>query len=98
MVYSRRNGWDTAARAFARGRGYCQQHAFALRQLLRALGIRATPVYARCCRLPPKQIDESWEPEQGSSHTWLQVKIDGETKDVCPAIAGTCPATCTSRS
>lgn len=32
FTYSRLNPWDTPARAFERGRGYCQQQALALKK------------------------------------------------------------------
>ncbi|MEZ4737340.1 MAG: transglutaminase family protein [Caldilineaceae bacterium] len=84
MVYSRRNGWDTPARAFRRGMGYCQQQAGALLIILRKLGIEARPVQALRCQFPPKQIHEYWEPGLISGHMWLVVTLDGVEKDVCP--------------
>jgi hypothetical protein len=84
MAYSRRNGWDTPARAFRRGLGYCHQQALALLIILRRLGIEARPVYAFRARFPPKQIHEYWEPGGISGHVWLAVRVDGVEKDVCP--------------
>jgi hypothetical protein len=84
MEYSRRNGWDTPARAFRRGMGYCQQQATALLIILHKLGVDARPVQALRCRFPPKQIHEYWEPGGISGHMWLVVTIDGVEKDVCP--------------
>jgi len=84
MEYSRRNNWDTAARAFRRGMGYCQQKAMALLAILRELEIQARPVYATRCKFPPARIHEYWEPERVSGHAWLVVTIEGEGKDVCP--------------
>ena len=84
MEYSRRNGWDTASRAFQRGMGYCQQQAMALLLILRKLGIVARPVRALRCKFPPARIHEYWDPGGISGHMWLIVSIDGVEKDVCP--------------
>jgi len=84
MEYSRRNGWDTAPRAFRRGMGYCQQQATALLLILRQLGIAARPVQALRCKFPPARIHEYWDPGGISGHMWLVVSIDGVEKDVCP--------------
>lgn len=84
MAYSRRNGWDTPARAFRRGMGYCQQQALALLLILRKLGIEARPVQALRCQFPPKQIHEYEDPGGISGHVWLVVTIAGVEKDVCP--------------
>ena len=82
--YSRRNAWDTPARAFARGMGYCQQQALALKLILDGLGIDAQPVYSTRAFFPPKVVHGIWEPEIVSGHTWLRVRIGSEVKDVCP--------------
>jgi hypothetical protein len=84
MEYSRRNNWDSSARAFRRGMGYCQQQAMALQQILHKLGIQATPVFATQNRFPPARIHGYWEPEQISGHVWLLVTVDGVEKEVCP--------------
>ena len=42
--YSRRNPWDSPARAFERGMGYCQQQALALKMIYDRLGIRSQPL------------------------------------------------------
>jgi len=81
--YSRRNPWDTPARAFARGMGYCQQQALALERIYAGLGIDAQPVYALQCRFPPTTIHGLPEPERISPHTWLRVRIGDEVQDVC---------------
>jgi hypothetical protein len=81
--YSRRNPWDTPARAFARGMGYCQQQTLALGRIYAALGIDAQPVYALQCRFPAATIHGLPEPERISSHTWLRVRIGDEVRDVC---------------
>lgn len=75
-VYSARNLWDTPARAFAYGMGYCTQYNLALKQLLDQLGMQTTAVFA----LKTRVFDnEAWN----MGHTWLRVTIDGETRDVC---------------
>lgn len=84
MEYSRRNGRDTAPRAFRRGMGYCQQQATALLLILRKLGIAARPVHALRCKFPPARIHEYWDPGGISGHMWLVVTVDGEERDVCP--------------
>ena len=81
--YSRRNPWDSPARAFARGMGYCQQQALALGRIYAGLGIDAQPVYALQCRFPATTIHGLPEPEHISPHTWLRVRISDEVRDVC---------------
>ncbi|MCE7984524.1 MAG: transglutaminase family protein [Caldilinea sp. CFX5] len=84
MEYSRRNGWDTPARAFRRGMGYCQQQATALLLILQRLGIEAQPVQALRCQFPPALIHGYRDPGGVSGHMWLVVTLDGEERDVCP--------------
>jgi hypothetical protein len=91
MEYSRRNGWDTAPRAFQRGMGYCQQQATALLLILRQLGIAARPVQALRCKFPPARIHEYWDPGGISGHMWLVVSIGGVEKDVCPGHSDNAP-------
>jgi len=91
MAYLRRNGSDSAPRAFARGMGYCQQQATALLLILRRLGIDVRPVQALRCRFPPKRIHEYAEAGRISGHMWLVVSIDGEERDVCPGDAANTP-------
>src|SRR5947209_2091915 len=70
FTYSRLNTWDTPARAFERGRGYCEQQALALKTMYDALGIEARPVFAlRCAAFPPKMVDGVWWPGGVSGHT-----------------------------
>ena len=83
FTYSRRNPWDTPARAFERGLGYCQQQALALKQIYDQLGISAEPVFARQCCFPASVIHGIVEPGRISAHTWLRVTVEGETRDVC---------------
>jgi hypothetical protein len=89
--YSRRNAWDTPARAFARGMGYCQQQALALKLILDGLGIHSQPVYSTRAFFPPKVVHGVWETEIVSGHTWLRVRSDNEVRDVCPGNAANHP-------
>jgi hypothetical protein len=89
--YSRRNPWDSPARAFERGMGYCQQQALALKLIYDRLGLHSEPVYAMQCRFPPKTIHGILEPERISPHTWLEVSLEGESKYVCPGNAKNSP-------
>jgi transglutaminase-like putative cysteine protease len=91
MIYSRRNTWDSPARAFERGMGYCHQKALALHAILTSLGIESRPVAARRCRFPATRIHEYTEPEQVSGHVWLRVSIDGREEDVCPGEVANSP-------
>ena len=45
MEYCRRNSFDSPARAFERGYGFCTQQAYALAELLRLLGVEAKVVH-----------------------------------------------------
>jgi transglutaminase-like putative cysteine protease len=84
FTYSRLNPWDTPSRAFARGRGYCEQQALALKAIYDALGIEVRPVFALRCVFPPKMVDGVWWPAGVSGHAWLRVRIGGVEQDVCP--------------
>jgi hypothetical protein len=84
FTYSRRNPWDTPARAFERGEGYCQQQALALKEIYDRLGIDCRPVYAARCRFAAQMIDGQMAKERVTGHAWLKVKIDGKELDVCP--------------
>lgn len=50
--YSRRNPWDTPSQAFARGLGYCEQQALALKKIYDGLGIKSRPIFSRRCWFP----------------------------------------------
>ena len=91
FTYSRRNPWDTPARAFERGLGYCQQQALALKEIYDRLGIHAEPVFALQCGFPSSIIHGIAEPGRISAHTWLQVTMDGEPRDVCPGCVANRP-------
>lgn len=84
MAYSRRNNWDTPARAFARGMGYCHQKTLALHWLLVRLGIKSTPVAATRCAFPATRVHNYAVPARVSGHCWLSAKIRGEVRPVCP--------------
>lgn len=82
--YSTRNLWDTPARAFAYGMGYCTQYNLALKQILDRLGVEAEAVFS----LRVQVVDD---PSWTMGHTWLRVKVEGETRDVCAGHAGNTP-------
>lgn len=71
MLYSRRNSFDSAGRAFQRGYGYCTQHAYALKHLLAELGFNARVVQAFRNRFPDGQI---------TAHAWVRIRLKGETR------------------
>lgn len=71
MQYSRRNSFDSAERAFARGYGYCIQHAYALTHLLSELGFNAKVVQSFRNKFPDGQV---------TSHAWVSVSIEGENR------------------
>jgi transglutaminase-like putative cysteine protease len=75
MQYCRRNSFDSAARAFERGYGYCMQHAYALTDLLTRLGFEARVVQAFKNRFPGGKV---------TSHAWVSVTLDGETRPIDP--------------
>jgi hypothetical protein len=73
MEYCRRNSFDSPARAFERGYGFCTQQAYALAVLLRRLGIGAKAVHAFRNRFPDGTV---------GGHTWVRVTVDGEEWDI----------------
>ena len=73
LQYCRRNSFDSAAKAFERGYGYCVQHAYALAHLLTQLGFEAKVVHAFRNRFPDGNV---------TSHSWVSVTVDGETRYV----------------
>ena len=82
--YSARNLWDTPARAFRYGMGYCTQYNLALAQLLAKLRIRSEAVYCA-------QVQVHDNPDWRMGHTWLRVTIDGVTQDMCAGRAENLP-------
>jgi hypothetical protein len=71
MQYSRRNSFDSDAKAFERGYGFCTQQAYALVDLLTQLGFKAKAVHA-FRNIFPDRI--------AGGHTWVRVSLDGETR------------------
>ncbi|HSG16139.1 MAG TPA: hypothetical protein VLE70_07435 [Anaerolineae bacterium] len=75
-IYGTRNLWDSPARAFEHGIGYCTQYNLALKQILDGLGFETRAVFC----LKVRVLDDGrWT----MGHTWLRVTIDGEKRDVC---------------
>jgi len=79
-IYCARNLWDTPARAFEYGLGYCTQYNLALKQILDRLGFDVEAVFARKVRVLT-------EPDWTMGHTWLRVTVQAEVREVC---AGRC--------
>jgi hypothetical protein len=75
-IYSTLNLWDSPARAFRYGMGYCTQYNLALKQILDRLGLQTQAVFALRTRFSD---NETWR----MGHTWLRVTIGDETRDVC---------------
>jgi hypothetical protein len=73
MQYCRRNSFDSPAKAFRRGYGYCVQQAYALVDLLARLGFEANVVHAFCNRFPDGTV---------GGHAWVRVTVDGEERDI----------------
>jgi transglutaminase-like putative cysteine protease len=74
MAYCRRNSFDSYAKAFERGYGYCQQSAYALAAILRDLGFHAEPVHCERCEFP----------DGPGGHAWVRVEYHGEVRDLDP--------------
>jgi transglutaminase-like putative cysteine protease len=73
MQYCRRNSFDSPARAFQRGYGYCTQQAYALSDLLARLGIEATVVHAFRNRFADGTV---------GGHAWVRITVAGEERDI----------------
>lgn len=90
--YSCLNLWDTPAQAFRRGMGYCTQYNLALKQLLdrldmcspTGLGFDTQAVFSL-------RVAVAEDPAWAMGHTWLRVRVDGETRDVCAGQAANLP-------
>ena len=91
FTYSRLNTWDTPARAFERGMGYCEQQALALKMIYDKLGVETKPVFCMRCKFPGKVVDGAYWPGGLSGHAWLKVKIGDEERDVCSGSANNTP-------
>ncbi len=75
-TYSCRNLWDPPGRAFAHGMGYCTQYNLALKRILDQLGFQTRAAYAFKTKF---EDNPAWN----MGHTWLEVEIDGDIRDVC---------------
>jgi hypothetical protein len=71
MQYSRRNSFDSDAKAFERGYGFCTQQAYVLVDLLTQLGFKAKAVHA---------FRNTFPDGTAGGHTWVRVSVDGETR------------------
>lgn len=78
--YSCYHWWETPAQSFARSRGQSNQYNTVLARVLRGLGFHVRVVHAARVRL-------SRSPWWHSGHTWLEVTVDGRTRDVCASRA-----------
>lgn len=75
MAYCRRNSFDLYPRAFERGYGYCQQSAYALVALLKALGFQAEVITAFRNRFPSGKV---------GGHAWVRVYLAGRPRQIDP--------------
>ena len=80
--YSCYHWWESPVRSFARSRGQANQYNNVLSRVLKALGFRVRTVHAARVRL---QRSPWWH----AGHTWLEVTVDGRTRDVCASRAET---------
>ncbi len=80
--YSCLHWWESPAAAFSRRRGYCAQYNGALAEVLAELDIDCRLVHAFRVRLVD---DPSWR----MGHVWVQVRVEGEVRDVCAGSAWT---------
>jgi hypothetical protein len=76
VYYSLLNLWDTPARAFSYGMGYCTQYNLALRQILERLGFATETLFSSRVRLADR-------PDWRLGHTWLRVRVGDEWREVC---------------
>lgn len=73
--------WEGSQVALANGRGWAAQYNGALMLVLRRLGIDARVVHA--ARVRGLGNNPWWQ----AGHSWLQVTVDGRTRDVCASRA-----------
>lgn len=78
--YSAYHFWETPSQSFVRSRGQSNQYNSALARVLRALGFHVRTVHAARVRL-------ARSPWWHAGHTWLEVTVDGRTRDVCASRA-----------
>lgn len=74
--------WESPATAFARRRGYCAQYNGALAGVLHEVGVDCRLVHAFRVHVLD---DPSWQ----MGHVWVQVRVDGEVRDVCAGTTNT---------
>jgi hypothetical protein len=91
FTYSRLNTWDTPARAFERGMGYCEQQTLALKYIYDRLGIESRPVFALRCKFHAQVVDDMLWPGGVSGHVWLRVSVGAKEVDVCPGSVNNTP-------
>lgn len=78
--YSCYHWWESPEASFARSRGQANQYNTVLSHILKALGFHVRTVHAARVRL-------TRSPWWHTGHTWLEVTVDGYTKDVCASRA-----------
>lgn len=78
--YSCYHWWESPEQSFTRSRGQANQYNTVLAKVLKGLGFHVRTVHAARVRL---QRSPWWH----SGHTWLEVTIDGRTRDVCASRA-----------
>lgn len=83
MSYSNTNPTQFPKKAFERGEGYCWQQAACIHYILKELHMKSELVYAKRTQFPSKLRENKEQPSYVSGHTWCQVTIKGEVKDVC---------------
>ena len=82
--YSCRNLWDTPARAFRRGMGYCTQYNLALKAILERLGFETQAVFSL-------RVGVADRPDWSMGHTWLRVRLGSDVREVCAGHADNLP-------
>jgi hypothetical protein len=83
-IYSTRNLWDTPARAFEFGMGYCTQYNLALKYVLDRLGFETEAVFAQKVRVLSN-------PDWVLGHTWMRVTVQDEVRAVCAGYLANAP-------
>jgi hypothetical protein len=71
MQYSRRNSFDSDAKAFERGYGFCTQQAYVLICLLKRMGFEAKPVQA---------FRNVFPDGRRGGHTWVRISWNGKSR------------------
>ncbi|AXE38164.1 hypothetical protein [Acidipropionibacterium virtanenii] len=79
--YSSWHLWLTPAGSAERGQGNSFQYNLALAEVLGRLGFSVQPVHAARVRM-------EHHPWYHTGHTWLRVRIEGRTLDVCASRSG----------